>query len=537
MKRKAEDWSKEKSKPPSPGYFSEEWVVWQDVIMEQIQKSNPGAFQSWEARNEYVSWMNQLGPSTMLYLRYLSYEGTYPVTIIYAETGTMPRTIQYPLPPPPARMEPPPPYPHSAQPTQTTFQLSPLSTSLPGSYPSTSDTSGSSTYLSGSTVTSVSSVPSSAASTPMPQFVRPVTLIGNHAPSSSYGEQSQEIRSFAAPRPSQIHSLHSQSHSRQLSQVRSPLIQTTHAAPSHQSWNSQSASSQFFRDQHQNAITQQHLQQQLQQQQQEQQHHAAHQSYSAPAAMSQLQQGLAQMTISSQNGPRAIPSPFPSAPVVPMQLPVNPPLGFHQKRASIMSEGPTTRPPPVVPPQPPVIPYQIPGSEPPSRRVSFANHVQHQAGSSQYQIPLSPASSLAQPQTQLSMSPPAPMNAARPIDYPFAPYVPGPQPGQTAAPGSSSNAMLQYLAQLRGARLPPHHGSTPNTLPETYPPGRPADDDWETMSNFSTESRATAGLSYQGQPQTNPMYAAFQAAHAQGHVPSGSTAHTARSFYNPHARM
>src|SRR5579859_4429708 len=186
MTSKAKDWSKELSKPPAADYFSEEWEIWRDIIVKQIEKLHPGAFQSWQARNEYVSWMDQLGSNTILYLRYLSYEGTYPVTIIYAETGTLPRTVQYPLPPPQSRMEPPPPYPHSARASQTSFQPITVSTQMPGTYPTSPSASGSSSDLSGSTITSISSV-SSVASTPVPQFTRPVGLSGVGVPPTPLG--------------------------------------------------------------------------------------------------------------------------------------------------------------------------------------------------------------------------------------------------------------------------------------------------------------------------------------------------------------
>src|SRR5205085_10360589 len=86
MQRKAGEWSTDISRPPSPGYFSDEWEVWKGVIVNQIERLHPGAFQSGAAKSEYIAWMNQLSVDSMLYLRYLSYDGTYPVTVIYAET-------------------------------------------------------------------------------------------------------------------------------------------------------------------------------------------------------------------------------------------------------------------------------------------------------------------------------------------------------------------------------------------------------------------------------------------------------------------
>lgn len=548
MQRKAEEWSKESSRPPSPGYFGDEWEVLKGIIVNQIERLHPGAFQSWDARLEYVAWMNHLSADSMLYLRYLSYEGTYPVTIIYAETGTVPRTIQYPMPPSQSSMEPPPPYPHSALATQMTFGPNPFSPYVQHPYSGlggsdTSASSGSSTDFSTSSVTSRSSAASAASSvlsTPMPPIARPVALIGNGYQPRDYGNQIQSIQPVFTPRASHVQSMHSQSHSRQLSQVRSPQIQTTHVSASHQPWNSQVALPQFYQEQQNQALQRQ--QQSLQS------------PRNTPAVMSQLQQGLAQMTISGQNGPTHFAQPSLSAPVVPPQMSVNPPLGFHQKRASNMSVAPPTQvpvvpvvpvvpsqAPPVVPPQPPPTPYEIPEREhqPPSRRVSFANQVQHQTGSSQYQIPLSPASSMAPPQHPMHVGPSASMSD-RPVAHPFAPYVRGPAQPQTTGTSSGRSGLTQFLAQLREARLPPQHGYSPSTtLPGSYP-GRPADDDWETLSNVSEEShrpQPPQELSYQGLPQTNPMYAAFQAAHAHGHGQANSSGHVPRASYNPFARM
>jgi hypothetical protein len=96
---------------------------------------------------------------------------------------------------------------------------------------------------------------------------------------------------------------------------------------------------------------------------------------------------------------------------------------------------------------------------------------------------------------------------------------------------------MQHFDQLRRQRLPPQHEYSSSTLPGSFPAGRPADDDWETVSSVSEDSRGGQDLSYQGMPQTNPIYAAFQAAHAQGHGQSSSSGHAARPSYNPYARM
>jgi hypothetical protein len=91
--------------------------------------------------------------------------------------------------------------------------------------------------------------------------------------------------------------------------------------------------------------------------------------------------------------------------------------------------------------------------------------------------------------------------------------------------------MAQYMAQLRASRAPPipsRHNPTPSTLPGSYPVGHPADDDdWETVTEFNEDDRSSVsamsihpepmfgGLSYQGLPQQNPVYPAFQQAYAQ----------------------
>jgi hypothetical protein len=110
MPKKAQEWEKKSSTRPASNLFSKEWEQWKSHFESQITRLNPGAFQSWEARCEYVTWMNEIGKNEMLFLRYLAYEGVYPVTIIYAETGTVPRTVRCIQSSQPTQVEPPPPY-------------------------------------------------------------------------------------------------------------------------------------------------------------------------------------------------------------------------------------------------------------------------------------------------------------------------------------------------------------------------------------------------------------------------------------------
>lgn len=112
MRRKAQEWNKDLSQAPREGFFDERWDEWRSMIESQIYRLKPGAFPTWAARCEYVSWMNGLEENEMLFIRYLSYIGFYAVTLVYAETGTMPNTVRYGMP---TREEPPPTYPNATR--------------------------------------------------------------------------------------------------------------------------------------------------------------------------------------------------------------------------------------------------------------------------------------------------------------------------------------------------------------------------------------------------------------------------------------
>ena len=122
----------------------------------------------------------------------------------------------------------------------------------------------------------------------------------------------------------------------------------------------------------------------------------------------------------------------------------------------------------------------------------------------------------------------APPTNSVPLQY----YQHSQMPSTAAAPQmpapSVNPSMAAYLAHLRSSRMP--HNPTPSTIPGSYPTGHPADDDWETITEKSegevqgpvppvpTVSQYH-GISYQGLPQTNPVYPPFQPAYHQS-VPS-----------------
>ena len=188
----------------------------------------------------------------------------------------------------------------------------------------------------------------------------------------------------------------------------------------------------------------------------------------------------------------------------PVGQPAPPPFpqSGHQTIPSQVDQGPqqqysTFQPPPQIDSNP--------------RRVSFAPQIPQQVVGPRYQLPLDPVT------VQYGAPPPT-------------------MPRQTAVSSATNPSMARFLAQLRAARTPAQqvqHRQTPSRLPGAYPTGHPADDDWETITELSeTDSDFVGtpmpqvstpyypaysdGLSYQGIPERNPVYATFQPAYAQG---------------------
>lgn len=418
MPKKAQEWRKERASAPASGFFGPDWDDWPDYIGDQITRLHPGAFQSLEARCEYVTWMDGLGENEMLYLRYLAYQGVHPITIIYAETGTVPRMIQY------GRFEPPPPY--AVQPSTDATHVS---------TPSTGNASGNATTPVQSTVLPMPPVPPHNHIPAMPssatQLSRSATFTGPGRTLRDSGIPQIMYREVQPPRQPQYQSMHSRAPSRQPILVPPPQFQTNHI--SHPSQNPYA--------QAQNSVGQLAL------------HGVPHIANHHRPMQSQTSQ-------------------------------------WHHSQHSLQNA-------------PPI--------DPNPRRVSFAPPVPPQVPISQHQIP----------------------SNGPPIQYRIPPHTIGPQ----IVPQSTTNpSMARFLEQLRAARTPTQsrHHNTPSTLPGAYPTGHPADDDdWETTTDFSeTDTPSSASpmpqvplpsqypahheaLSYQGVPQRNPMYAAFQQAYAQ----------------------
>jgi hypothetical protein len=451
MAKKAQEWTKNRVTAPASDFFGDDWADWKDYIEGQIMKLHPGAFQTWGARCDYVTWMNGLGRNEMLYLRYLAYTGAYPVTIIYAETGTIPRTIQYEQSSQPSRVEAPPPYvdlrspnrgqrvptpevappfPNATMPPQPMTWQMPFAPPEQGFQPIMPHPSQPERPPTFSLAQSnQEQIPPVVA--PVNQLARPTTFTG---PGRTFGEcrmpQSSYHSGLAAHQP-QIQSMHSKAPS-QTSLIRPPQFQTGHI--------------------------------------------------SRP---SQYSNG----TLAQQPNP-----------IGQLALPQFPQSG-HQTMPSHVSQGHQQQ-------------YSTYQHAPPidsiPRRVSFANQVPHHAVGPQHQLP-------ANPVTVQYGAPPPTMQR------------------QTAAPSTANPSMAHFLAQLRAARTPAQqvqHHQTPSQLPGAYPTGHPADDDWETVTELSeTDSDSVGtpmpqvsipcypaysnGLSYQGVPERNPVYATFQRAYAQ----------------------
>ena len=122
MPKKAGEWKKELMQGTGDNLFGSDWDDWRAFVPEQIYRLRPGAFQTWDTRCEWVAWMDNLGKNEMLFLRFSAYQGIYPITCIYAETGTIPRiaanvpafgvipTATTALPTQTSVTQPPPPY-------------------------------------------------------------------------------------------------------------------------------------------------------------------------------------------------------------------------------------------------------------------------------------------------------------------------------------------------------------------------------------------------------------------------------------------
>ena len=226
MPKKAQEWKKDSATRPDPGFLggtADDWDLWRVTIESQITRLSPGAFPNWQARCEYVAWMDGLGRGEMLYLRYLAYEGVYPITIIYAETGTFPGSIRYP--PSQTVFEPPPPYvPPQSTEVQNAQAPPPFRNSMPPILDSQPSLLASFQPMSSPVVTASN------------QLVRTTSFMG---PGRQLGGQSAPGATYRGnhnPRPSHIQSMHSQGHdlrgshghNSQASQVRPPQVQTLH---------------------------------------------------------------------------------------------------------------------------------------------------------------------------------------------------------------------------------------------------------------------------------------------------------------------
>jgi len=513
MPQKAGEWKKELTHGPSDQLFGSDWNHWRNFIPEQIYRLRPGAFQSWDMRCEFVAWMDNMGPNEMLFMRFLAYQGTYPITCMYAETGTIPRlaasapTIV--TAPPSARQTPtiggtaPPPY---ASPVSIHRAVPPVA------LPVHSAESPAPAFETG--VSRRQTFQEPAATMPRTQLTYSTSLYGFPSrPDISQLPVAPFRQNAAPPRRSQSQTLHNRgsrrmpSHS-QGSQIRSAYYaepaQSIHEIYQFPQYNPQSRRTHRPMQAHRSQVQQ-----------------TLHSIYEVPLPTSGVQ-GAPMNGAASMSHPHH--QPYPSQHSIGANgvysaaqppIPTEAQRTEHIRRVSLASAGQQTQTIPTAPlpshhtaQQPSV--HHEPQLQPAVRRVSFAAQANHQAYPSQYS-PIQDISNL----------------------YP------------THSRGSSiasytNPAMAEYMDNLRLARRPPpsRQSQRPNSL-LSIPGAYPHDDesDWETTGSEEEVQAAGQGNpqpeiplpptdggqagNYQGVPQQNPMYAAFQRGYAQAALGNG----------------
>ena len=222
MPKKAQEWRKNYASAPSAANFGDIWDEWRSCIEGQITRLHPGAFQSWAARCEYVTWMNGMGKNEMLYLRYLAYGGAHPIIIIYAETGTIPKTIQYPQPVQSTCAEAPPPYTIAQPASEIQERRAPEQGSRIPSEPWPC------AQVPVHTPVTSEEQPLAAAPPIINQLQRFATLIEHGQHHGPHGIP--KSRDADPPRPTQVQSMYSSASIQPISQMRAPQFQTIHVS-------------------------------------------------------------------------------------------------------------------------------------------------------------------------------------------------------------------------------------------------------------------------------------------------------------------
>ena len=505
MPMKAGEWKKELSQGPSDTFFGSDWDDWRNFIPEQIYRLRPGAFQSWDTRCEFVAWLDKMGNNEMLFIRFLAYQGTYPITCLYAETGTIPRmaanlptiattltpAVQSPI------LQSPPPY---ASPTSVhrTVQLTPAP--LPASHPPAP--------VFEITMSPRQTFQEPAAVTSRHQLSRSATMHGDPTRPETSELPVAPFRHNSAPRRSQSQTMHHRGAYRQASQAQASQSRSVYYAEPAQTID-EIYGGQFPQVNPQPRRTHPTMHSQGQQ--------SLHSIQEVSTSASGLQRDP---MIRPQSMNRAPPQLYPPQPSIPvngfysMGEPVPPTqaeIAAHLRRVSLAA----------IPQQQPrhsfpnPVNVQFTGQQPQVqsniRRVSFAPQTNHQTYPSQYSIPQD---------------------------------VYGVYPSHSRGPSVASYhnpAMAAYMENLRSARRPPpsrqsQRRNSTLSIPGAFP--RDDDSDWET-TNSEAEGQApqqlnsqpeipppptavgAQNLSYQGVPQQNPMYATFQRGYAQAALGNG----------------
>jgi hypothetical protein len=484
MFRKAQEWKKKLATAAPPNYFSSEWNDWKEEIKGQIEKLQPGRFPSWQARTEYVAWMDALGPKEMLLVRYLAYEGEYPVTSIYAETGTVPLSL---LPPtvvkpslPPAMVElPPPPY-NSAQDKASQATCPPMDQACQRA-PHCAPAKRQEDPTDASTAMQLAMIPAPRAAQFPPSQQPPGPIIAStpHPPADNPIPRVVESDSRNAPH---VRPPLPQYHPPVQERVVQPRFQTAYPASGYRDPYSEL---QPIVNQPERALRLPHLPNGGQ----------PAQYLVNPPIPPKVSQPQIQTVYASRAGQNPFYGPQQNAtaqPPVP-PLPPNPCLPQNFQTQPVPWAAPATPP------------IRVP---PPARRISFApQHISH---------------------------PSRPVLAPRVPEQPYIiPDGPRPQPPMVSLEQPTINpAMARRLDDIRAQRAPPPRETRNSmySLPGAYPQGHPADDDWEMMTSVTHEDDiAGSSISHAHRPSvvsyhnpemwyqappahTNPVYDIFRQA-------------------------
>lgn len=522
MPKKAGEWKKALSQGPSDNLFGSDWDHWRNFIPEQIYRLRPGAFQSWDTRCEFVAWMDKMGQNEMLFMRFLAYQGTYPITCMYAETGTIPRmaanvptfattpTLAVQMTTPAVEtpsMSAPPPY---ASPVSVHRTVQPTPAPVPSSEPPAP--------VFETAVSSRQTFQQPAATMLGTQLTRSASFNGiAPRPETSQLPVAPFRHNPAPPRRTQSQTMHHRGSRRVPSQSQASQIRSAYYTEP----------AQIIQDIYDGQIPpdpqarRTHRETQAQRSQVQQ---SLHSIYEVPVATSGLQG--APMTGPPLMTP-AYQQPYQSQPTMTANgvysmgqpaLSTEAELAAHLRRVSIANAAQQqhqSRPSFPIPGIPQYIAQQPavqaePQIQPNVRRVSFAAETNHQTYPSQYS----------------------------PIQDIYNLY-----PSHSREPSVASHtnpAMAEYMDRLHAARRPPpsrqsQRRNSTLSIPGTYPPE--SESDWETTAS-EDEAQASeqvgtqpeipparaAGvqhMSYHAVPQQNPMYAEFQRGYAQAALGNG----------------